>query len=616
MKFLKFNLLKSSFKNCLFPLGRRGIKGEDFKKKIILKTALTFYFLICISLFAKSQTLQAPDLQCVNAQSNGDILLTWSNPAPDPCGAFIGYVIYGDTVGTPGPYIIITTVTVQTQTTYTATGLTGIWNFYMVSSYACAGFTSLSSDTVDSDKPLPPVIDFVTVQSPTEVLIQFTPSTSPEAYSYIIYEVIGGSNIPIDTIYFGNATTYIDTTNTVSGSHTYLIAARDSCNNTGLISTLKHNSIFGWATTANCTTAAKLSWNKYNNWVGGVDHYDVFVSINNQPVTLLATTHDTTVNFIYSADSMCFSIVAYSANGLFTSTSNIFCLPPNPDSPVRDFYIRNVTVPSLHVVDVYYSMNKNSDVRTLKLGRGTDGINFSDIAIMSVPTNLTVINIYSDSSALTDQLSYYYRITAIDSCGAEYSSTIGNSIWLDGGAFSSQENHLKWESFNLTYGSVTAYTIFRKITTTFDSVLQVNPFVNEYQESVAELIKENGTLCYVIIATDTLHFPNGIIDTVRSRSNELCIDQIVKVLVPTAFAPNGINNIFKPVMRFADNKLYLFQVYNRWGGTVFSTNNIADGWDGYFQGRIVEQGVYAYLVQITDDKGNTTERKGTVMLLR
>lgn len=586
----------------------------QFLKSILF----TFYFLICISFFAKSQTLQAPDLQCVNVLSNGDIVLTWSTPPPDPCGAFIEYKIYRSN-SLIGPYtLILPTVTVQAQTTYTDPNPgVGTWYYYMESSYACAGYTSLSSDTLDSNAPLAPVIDFVTVQSPNHVLIQFQPSTSPEAFAYIIYQVIGGLNFPIDTIYDGNATQYIDTTaNTGAGSYTYLIAAMDSCGNTGLISLLPHNTILVWTNISTCSTAGKVSWNKYNNWVGGVDHYDAFVSTNNQPVTLLATTHDTTTSFVYGADSLCFTIVAYSANGLFTSTSNIVCLPPNPDNPVQDFYIRNVTVPSPGVIDIYYSMNKNSDVRTLKMGRGTDGINFTDIDVMTVPTDLTVINIYSDSSALTDQLSYYYRITAIDSCGAETISSIGKSIWLDGGAYSNQVNHLQWEMFVLDYGDVTAYTIFRKATTTFDSVIQVNAAVLDYQESVADLIKENGTLCYAVIATDTLHFPNGIIDTVRSRSNELCIDQIVKVLVPNAFAPNGVNNIFKPVMRFADNKSYLFEVYNRWGGTIFSTKNIADGWDGKYQGKLAEQGVYAYLVQVVDNKGNTTERKGTVMLLR
>ncbi len=584
----------------------------------LLKAVLFFFsFLICILPNAKSQTLQSPDLQCVNTQSNGDIILTWSVPVPDACGAFVGYNIYRSNI-LAGPYVLVTTVTVQIQTTYSDINPgAGTWYYYMESSYACAGYTSLSSDTVDSAQPVPPVIDFVTVQSLDHVLIQFQSSPSPEAYAYIIYQVIGGLNFPIDTIYNGNATQYIDTTaNTNGGSYSYLIATMDSCGNTGLISNLAHNTIFGWATISTCSIAGKLTWNKYKNWTGGVDHYDVFVSINNQPVTLLATTHDTTTTFVYGSDSLCFSIVAHSANGLFTSTSNVFCLPPNPDNPVQEFYIRNVTVASPGVVDIYYSMNKNSDIRTLKMGRGNDGVNFTDIDVMPVPSDLTVINVYSDSTALTDQLSYFYRITAIDSCGAETTSTVGKSIWLDGGAFSNQVNHLLWETFVLDYGDVTAYTIFRKATATFDSVIQVNAAVTDYQESVADLIKENGTLCYVIIATDTLHFPNGIIDTVRSSSNELCIDQIVKVLVPNAFAPNGINNIFKPVMRFADNKSYLFEVYNRWGGTVFSTKNVADGWDGYYQGRLAEQGVYAYLVQVVDDKGNATERKGTVMLLR
>ncbi len=582
--------------------------------KLLKKIVVSLLFLICLSGIVKSQPLQAPDLQCVNVLSNGDILLTWSVPQPDACGVFIGYVIWGSN---GGAYVLIDTVLNQAQTTYMATGLTGTWNFYMESAYSCVGFTPLSSDTLDTNLPTAPVIDFASVMPDKNVLIQFQSSTSPDAYAYIIYKVVLGINFPIDTIYNGNATQYIDSVyDSGTGSITYTIATMDSCGNTGLISTIPHNTIYVSAITTNCSTTGKLVWNKYRNWLGGVNHYDVFVSIANQPNSLLVSTNDTSATFTYGADSMCFTIVAYSGNALFTSFSNVYCLPPNPSSPVQDFYIRNVTVSGDGIIDIYFSMNKNSDVRTLKMERGTDGINFSAISVIDIPADLTIINMYSDSTPLTDQLSYYYRLQALDSCGAETFSTTGKSIWLDGGAYSSLINHLEWESFSIDYGDVTTYSIYRKITTTYDSVTSVSFSKLDFEESVAQYVEQNGTLCYVIVATDTLNFPNGIIDTVRSSSNELCIDQLVKILVPNAFAPNGKNNIFKPVLRFADNKSYLFEVYNRWGGLLFSTKDAAEGWDGFYQGRLAEQGVYAYLVQVIDNQGHNAERKGTVMLLR
>ncbi len=584
--------------------------------KLLKIIFVNLFFLICFSVIAKAQTLQAPDLQCVNVLSNGDILLTWSTPPVDPCGVFTGYLIWGSQ-NINGPYTLITTVLSQIQTTYTIIDSTGTWFFYMESTYACSGYTSLSSDTLDTNLPLPPVIDFVSVLATKDILIQFQPSNSPDAYAYIIYVVFGGSNFPMDTIYNGNATQYIDSINDASsGALTYTIATMDSCGNTGLISVIPHTTIFAYCEISNCSTTGKLIWNKYKNWTGGVNHYEVFVSIGNQPNVLLLTTNDTATTFTYGADSMCFTVVAYASNGIFTSLSNIYCLPANPSSPVQDFYIRNVTVAGNGIIDIYFSMNKNSDVRTIKVERGTDGVTFSAIEVMDIPTDLSVINVFSDSTPLTNELSYYYRFEALDSCGVKSNSTIGKSIWLDGGAYSSLINHLEWENFELDYGGVTSYTLFRKILNTYDSVTTVGSSTLDYQESVEQYVDQNGTICYLIVATDTLNFPNGIIDTVRSTSNELCIDQLVKILVPNAFAPNGKNNIFKPVMRFADNKSYLFEVYNRWGGMLFSTKDATVGWDGFYQGRIVEQGVYAYMVQVVDNQGHTAERKGTVMLLR
>ena len=67
------------------------------------------------------------------------------------------------------------------------------------------------------------------------------------------------------------------------------------------------------------------------------------------------------------------------------------------------------------------------------------------------------------------------------------------------------------------------------------------------------------------------------------------------IYVPSAFTPNrdGLNDKFK----ILSNKIRLnvFRVFNRWGEKVFETDDINEGWDGTYKGKLVP-GSYVYMI--------------------
>ncbi len=69
------------------------------------------------------------------------------------------------------------------------------------------------------------------------------------------------------------------------------------------------------------------------------------------------------------------------------------------------------------------------------------------------------------------------------------------------------------------------------------------------------------------------------------------------VKLPTTFTPNGdgINDIIY-VKGWGVKSLETFEIYNRWGELIFKTNNIDEGWDGYYKGELQNNDVYAYKV--------------------
>ncbi|MBW6461388.1 MAG: gliding motility-associated C-terminal domain-containing protein, partial [Bacteroidales bacterium] len=91
--------------------------------------------------------------------------------------------------------------------------------------------------------------------------------------------------------------------------------------------------------------------------------------------------------------------------------------------------------------------------------------------------------------------------------------------------------------------------------------------------------------------------------------------------IPNAFTPDGDgrNDIFKPVL--ANPELSIvdcrLSIFDRWGGILFETKDIDDGWDGTKNGKPCPVGVYVYRLTFRVD-GVSEEQvaAGTVVLVR
>lgn len=128
------------------------------------------FFISCFLLVISSgfaQVVNPPVLNCVTHVSvSGNLFVRpiWTNTT-NSCGPFIGYNIYRST-NLNGPYTLVYTETNQAATSYddNITNSSIVYYYYMVSDFNCPGATLLSSDTLDSSDPEPPIINYVTVK--------------------------------------------------------------------------------------------------------------------------------------------------------------------------------------------------------------------------------------------------------------------------------------------------------------------------------------------------------------------------------------------------------------------------------------------------------------------
>ncbi len=90
------------------------------------------------------------------------------------------------------------------------------------------------------------------------------------------------------------------------------------------------------------------------------------------------------------------------------------------------------------------------------------------------------------------------------------------------------------------------------------------------------------------------------------------------LFVPNAFSPDDdkINDVFYIDGVNVTDAYYA--IYNRWGQQVFESSNIGDedGWDGTFNGQVVEPDVYGLYVRVVCNDGEEFYTQGNVTVLR
>lgn len=114
----------------------------------------------------------------------------------------------------------------------------------------------------------------------------------------------------------------------------------------------------------------------------------------------------------------------------------------------------------------------------------------------------------------------------------------------------------------------------------------------------------------------------GCMDTAKVK-----ITTDADVVFPNAFTPNTNgpsggyyipgnldNDIFFPYTSGVIE--YKLQIFNRWGELIFETEDIKQGWDGYYREKICQVGVYIWKAYVKLNNGKEFNKTGDVTLLR
>lgn len=100
---------------------------------------------------------------------------------------------------------------------------------------------------------------------------------------------------------------------------------------------------------------------------------------------------------------------------------------------------------------------------------------------------------------------------------------------------------------------------------------------------------------------------------------EVKIKEDFLLYVPNAFTPDGdpFNQTFKAIITGIDVYDFEMLIFDRWGELIFESHNKEVGWDGTFQGNLVQDGVYVWKIKLKiEDVDDRKTYFGHVSVLR
>lgn len=572
---------------------------------------LWFAFVAMLGIFTSlTGQVQAPDFLCVSNDT-----LRWE-PATNTCGPFNAYLVFGSTQAS-GPFNLLATITNPGQTSYfNASAGSQTWYYYLQSDHNCPGQNRLSSDTLDNRIPLAGPIRRVSVEG-GGVLLNWEASPSPETFAYVINRTTATGNFIVDTVFGANNLSFTDFTAMPNDkSESYFVLALDACGNKSLVGDA-HNTVFLTTTAPTaCQAAIGLSWTAYQNWPQGVARYEIFAAADGSAPALVGQTTATTFNYdqINNGQNVCLYVEAVANGSGLRSRSNESCELVQITQPLRRIDLLIADVLPNGDIALEWLWNPSATITTAAANRFRPGNDAAANISIALSSPLNALNMLTDANPPA-ATGFRYVIIGTDQCGNTITSNSVFTLALSGQANGQGANVLNWNTYSHDLLTGLTYELVKVSASGNESVVYSGgPDVLNFDDPVDVLNAEE--CCYYLRARVSLTDADGKTYERTIRSNRVCITQPVLLYVPNVFAPEGINRIFKPQTPTENIESYNLTIYDRWGGQVFFSENIDQGWNGDRKGEAMPQGVYLYHIVIKQADGQSLEKAGTVALIR
>ena len=580
-----------------------------------LQLGILFIGLLAFEVETASAQVAAPEFRCVE----GDTLV-WEIPEID-CGELLGYVIYRSNMP-DGPFEVMDTVLSPNTTLVEAPNPFGLnWYYFLSSLTDCPEEEELLYSDTLTNLPLQNVP--ITSLSVLEdgVLVEWKRSPDVEVSRYVIYRNTPDGTVPIDTV--SDTLQYFDVgANAENRSEVYYVLGMNDCGSRSFFDQ-PHNTILLNYEVEECLQTVNLEWNEYMNWPGGISSHKLWVGSPGDSfyVSMNLDGGDLSVAFdsLVKDEEICFYVTAENTELDASSKSNTLCIVPDIVEPVRDLMIADFCAdPDENTLDLRWYWNETAEIARFRIMlRSAGQPQFRQVHTETVNLPLNPVNVITLQLQAGDSPPYQIFLETTDLCEAIETSDTVETLHLDGQNVSETQNRLHW-SFSGIEGVEFDQRIEKELV---DGTVRDIPISgmagNEYDDQLAVGDLNEGRICYRKYISGQVPLPNGETLTFNCESNEVCLTGEVRVYIPNAFRPEGVNAIFKPEFLFQDNIVkYKLQVFNRWGQLLFESRDPDHGWNGRVDGDLPDQGEFVYSLDFTAEDGSRVRESGSLLLVR
>jgi gliding motility-associated-like protein len=159
------------------------------------------------------------------------------------------------------------------------------------------------------------------------------------------------------------------------------------------------------------------------------------------------------------------------------------------------------------------------------------------------------------------------------------------------------------ESLEISTGPNCADAFYWNNTNDFNDPALLNPIITPQESGTYYLFFQNAACTSYDSISIYIQDPNAL--------------ECGQLLLPNAFTPNNdnLNDILEISNKFIVEEILSFDIYNRSGSRVFHGDSKQSAWDGNYQGKALNPGKFAYVIEYLCD-GEKYRKTGIVTLIR
>jgi gliding motility-associated-like protein len=545
----------------------------------------------------------------------------WSDPTAIPNGQN-GYTTTGPSTGS----VNFTVPGANTNTTHTIS-LVVTNAFGCTDSIAKPNYITVR-DTVPPGSINPKYITVDPLSLRNHVELNWAAVNVSDFLNYEIFR----NNTSVATITNSSTTTYNDVIDVVAAgtSQNYKMRVNDICYQGSSFDTTHATinvKINGVATGGYATN--NVTFNAYEGWgvQTNLDYYEVYrkkgTNGSYAPVGRVSPVVGNT-NYLYVDSGLCADTFYYYVKAFHKNYSDPrlgYYSISNYDSIVANFNIIRTPV-EINYVTVDASNQISIQWTQAPLASGVLKNYLVERYDASSPNAVVVYrgtaNTCTDNAVNTGTTIYKYVVRYEDQCGnlSNYSDTsvniLASSATQKIANYDAYDMKITWTPYSTWKNGVIRYDIEVKYPNGWRNVGSVPGNTLTFLDVNVPRNEIEGAYCYRVKAIENDATPDS------SLSNETCINYPSKILVPSAFTPNGDGLNDTLFINGGGLKTYDFRVYDRWGKCVFQATEITEGWNGRLNntGDPCQSGIYSYTLIAKGQDFKRYNSKGTITLLK